>query len=291
MRLLRYFYMGKIKERWRGYRDWQEQSFSVAPMSDEEHRCVTCATEFRGNFCPRCGQSSKIQPRMSFWKTFLLFLDIWGIGNRSMFRTLRDLLLRPGFLIRDYIRGHRSAYFPPFKLLFILTTLSILVGHGWNLGNEIYNREGHFDDEFISQRAGGEKGIESFYYAFNDIIDFQNANPALFQLGFMLYSSFFFFWLFRKTKSLGKLNFHEFFISMVYMLDMLTIYNILMKFLGMSSDAILLANALYIIPLKQLSGYGWIKTSWRFVCSVVGAIIAFILLLFIILSGLYFYFN
>jgi hypothetical protein len=25
------------------------------------------------------------------------------MGNRGMFRTLRDLILRPGYLIRDYI--------------------------------------------------------------------------------------------------------------------------------------------------------------------------------------------
>lgn len=283
--------MEKIKDRWNRYKEWQDQPFSVAPMSEEEHECVTCATAFRGNFCPRCGQSAKIQPRMSFWKTFLLFIDVWGIGNRGMFRTLRDLLFRPGYLIRDYIRGHRSAYFPPFKLLFLLTTLSILVGHGWNLGNEIYTRESHFDEAFIAQRAEGDKGVESFYHAFNEIIDFQNNSPALFQLGFMLYSSIFFYWFFRKTRFFGKLNFHEFFISMVYMLDMLTIYTIALRFLGLSSDVILLANVLYIIPLKQLTGYGWFKTSRRFICSVMCAALAFIMLLILILSILHLYFG
>ena len=53
-----------------------------------------------------------------------LFLDVWGMGNRGMFRTLRDLILRPGYLIRDYISGMQMAYFPPFKLLFLLTALS-----------------------------------------------------------------------------------------------------------------------------------------------------------------------
>lgn len=283
--------MINIRERWKRYNQWQEESYKVAPLSDEDHQCVTCATEYRGNFCPRCGQSAKIQPRMSFWKTFLLFLDVWGMGNRGMFRTLRDLLFRPGYLIRDYIRGHRSAYFPPFKLLFLLTTLSILVSHGWNLGNENYERAGHFEDEFIAKRSEGDKGVETFYHAFNKVIDFQNNSPALFQLGFMLYSSFFLFWLFRKTKPLGKLNFHEFFISMVYMLDMLTIYTILMRFVGLPSDIIFLANVLYIIPLKQLTGYGWIKSSLRFVSAVFLAAMTFIILLIFILASFQFYFN
>ena len=48
--------------------------------------------------------------RFSFKKALLLFLDVWGIGNRSMFRSLRDLMFRPGYMIRGYLRGMQSAY-------------------------------------------------------------------------------------------------------------------------------------------------------------------------------------
>jgi hypothetical protein len=47
--------------------------------------------------------------RFSFKKAALLFLDVWGVGNRSMFRSIRDLMLRPGFVIRDYLSGMQSA--------------------------------------------------------------------------------------------------------------------------------------------------------------------------------------
>ncbi len=47
---------------------------------------------------PPCGQSARIG-RYSFRKAALLFLDVWGLGNRGLFRTLRDLLLRPGYMI------------------------------------------------------------------------------------------------------------------------------------------------------------------------------------------------
>ena len=58
------------------------------------------------------------------------------MGNRGMFRTLRDLILRPGYLIRDYISGMQMAYFPPFKLLFLLTALLLVVDSGVNLKGE-----------------------------------------------------------------------------------------------------------------------------------------------------------
>ena len=51
-----------------------------------------------------------------------------------MFRTIRDLMLRPGYMIRDYLSGMQSAYFPPFKMFFLLMAFSLLVEHGIDLG-------------------------------------------------------------------------------------------------------------------------------------------------------------
>ena len=53
------------------------------------------------------------------------FLDIWGLGNRPMFRTLRELFWRPGYMVRDYLNGHRQFYFPPFKLLAVVIVFLI----------------------------------------------------------------------------------------------------------------------------------------------------------------------
>ena len=124
--------MIKQKEKYRQFKKWQHQPHQVAPLSEEMHECATCGTHFEGNYCPRCGQSAQIG-RYSFKKAFLLFLDVWGVGNRGMFRSIRDLLLRPGYMIRDYLRGMQMAYFPPFKMLFLLCTLSILVNSGMNI--------------------------------------------------------------------------------------------------------------------------------------------------------------
>ena len=65
-----------------------------------------------------------------------MFLDVWGLGNRGMFRTIRDLILRPGYMIRDYLQGMQMAYFPPFKMFFLLITLALLVQSGMNIKQE-----------------------------------------------------------------------------------------------------------------------------------------------------------
>ncbi len=117
----------------RAFRMWQRRPYEVAPLKDERHVCSSCKTEFTGNYCPRCGQAAEVG-RFSFKKTLMLFLDVWAIGNRSMLRTLRDLMLRPGYMIRDYLSGMRSAYFPPFKMFFLLAAFSLIVEYGFDLG-------------------------------------------------------------------------------------------------------------------------------------------------------------
>ena len=121
-----------LKEKYRVFKEWQQRPYQVAPLTQEEHTCATCGTSYQGNYCPRCGQSSRIG-RYSVKTAFLLFLDVWGLGNRGMFRSIRDLLLRPGYMIRDYLGGMQMAYFPPFKMFFLLATLSILVNGGLNI--------------------------------------------------------------------------------------------------------------------------------------------------------------
>ena len=122
----------ELKHRWKVFSRWQRLPHRVKPLSTAEHDCPTCHTHYQGNFCPRCGQSAAVG-RYSFKKAFLLFLDVWGMGNRGMYHTLRDLMLRPGYMVRDYLMGMQMAYFPPFKMLFLLTTLSIIVANGLNI--------------------------------------------------------------------------------------------------------------------------------------------------------------
>ena len=139
--------------------EWQKVPHRVKPMTKDEHVCPTCARQYVGNYCPQCGQSSKIG-RYSFKNAFLLFIDVWGLGNRGMFRALRDLFLRPGYMIRDYLRGMQMAYFPPFKMFFLIFTLSLLVDSGLNIQgvNRIEHEEhdsyvevSSFDDEQSSK--------------------------------------------------------------------------------------------------------------------------------------------
>ena len=272
-------WLRRLRERWREFRQWQERPYEVAPMSDEQHECCTCHTVYTGNFCPRCGQSARIR-RYSFIVAFLNFLDVWGLGNRGMFRTIRDLVLRPGYMIRDYLKGMQMAYFPPFKMFFLLTTLSILVTHGFNIhgktfGDEIVEPLPHeivvdSPDALPELEAAptdpNSERVEVVIHKYSDFIDsfstkfndFQKRFPSLFALFGLMLLACPFYLFFRRCPNIPDLRFSEFFIALVYIDNMYTLFTIVTDFFCLNDlDGILLLSML--IPLKQLTGYRWWK--------------------------------
>lgn len=268
--------VNRIKESLNRFREWQKSPRSVAPLSDEQQVCLNCETEFRGNYCPRCGQSAKVKDKMSLWKTFLLFIDVWGIGNRGMFHTLRDLLLRPGYMICDYLRGKRFAYFPPFKLLFLLTTLSLLTDSGFNIFHTNYTHSLYID--LFEPQSSTDTIVNRFFGLWNKFSELQEGYPALFRLGIMSITCGFYFMWFGKSKIIGKLSYHEFFIAMVYMVNMANIYSIVFRFFGAPEWLVVIPTLFYLFPLHQMSGYGWWSTIGRFALTwlMIGLFFVFI---------------
>ena len=107
--------------------DRRQQQWTVHRVADNTaHVCINCGKDFTGRFCPQCGQASHWS-RFSWKQAILNLLDVWGLGNRPIFRTIRDLFWRPGYMARDYLNGHRQNYFPPFKLLAVTIVLLVSV--------------------------------------------------------------------------------------------------------------------------------------------------------------------
>ena len=92
----------------------------------QSHHCMSCGENYKGNYCPRCGQS---QDSHRFTMSNLLhnvvsdFTDI----ESGFLHTIIELFWRPGYMIRDYISGKRAHYFRPFKLFFIICAISAIL--------------------------------------------------------------------------------------------------------------------------------------------------------------------
>lgn len=286
--------MEQIKEKYERFKEWQIKPYEVAQLTAEKHECATCHTEFHGNYCPRCGQKSTIG-RYSFKTAFLTFLDVWGLGNRGMFRTIRDLLLRPGYMIRDYLSGMQMAYFPPFKMFFLVITLSVLVDSGLNIKmtNTLNNTFTTTTKEDVSKEPDqalndndSKKKLElKILDKIDKCVSWLDNNQTIVQFLLLLVLSGPMYLLFRKNKKIPDIRYSELFIAMVYITNMMTIINIIGGFFLPGNASVKhLAYALSIIPLTQLFGYSYLKTLFKVVASFAILISAGALLLIIVVS-------
>lgn len=93
---------------------------------NEEVICKNCETQFRGNFCPECGQSVKdFDKPFSF--IFYNFVGDFFAFDTRFFRTFGALLVKPGFLTKEYFEGKRIRYTPPFRIFIFASFILFLL--------------------------------------------------------------------------------------------------------------------------------------------------------------------
>tara|TARA_R110001583_G_scaffold1342_2_gene11031 strand:- start:26054 stop:27052 length:999 start_codon:yes stop_codon:yes gene_type:complete len=88
--------------------------------------CPNCEHEIDGKFCQNCGQSAKDFHRPFFSILFESLSDALSFDNR-LFHTLSPLLLKPGYLTKEFMKGRRARYTPPFRLYLFLTFFAFLL--------------------------------------------------------------------------------------------------------------------------------------------------------------------
>ena len=118
--------MMKLKQLFARFRDWQRNPFHFKPMVRQSHKCLSCGHEYEGNFCPNCGQKADTV-RLSWRSVFAKMFDVWDVEKNSLPTTLLHLLLRPGYMICDYLDGRRRPYYSPVMLVFILAVVDAII--------------------------------------------------------------------------------------------------------------------------------------------------------------------
>lgn len=88
--------------------------------------CSNCDHPVDGKFCTNCGQSAKDFHRPFFSVVSESLGDALSVDNRLL-HTLVPLFLRPGYLTKEFMRGRRARYTPPFRLYLFLTFFAFLL--------------------------------------------------------------------------------------------------------------------------------------------------------------------
>ncbi|MGM9706888.1 MAG: DUF3667 domain-containing protein [Prevotella sp.] len=263
--------------------------------------CANCHTEFSGNYCPECGQSAKTC-RFTVKNALLSTLEVWGMGNRSLPRTLFCLFTRPGQMIGDYLDGHRVPYFPPVKMLFVLCIFFAVVS-SWRGGGETVAGGkadvgevdvGEVDVEDViagelerdSTHSSGEYrevmsrplfSVGSWHPTIRDLkhelesfYRWMEAHKAVELLSLHSFFMLMVWWLFRKSPVRPRSTLAENFYIQVYISGQLMALSVLwMLFFGndRAGDIFyplppLLLLAVLVWDFRYLFGYGWRRTLW-----------------------------
>lgn len=95
---------------------------SGSSVPEPATQCLNCGSALSGRFCADCGQKAQSlrQPLRAFAAESIS--EYWGLDGR-LWRSARDLLLRPGTLTVDFIEGRRTTALRPFRLYLTATLL------------------------------------------------------------------------------------------------------------------------------------------------------------------------
>lgn len=92
--------------------------------------CANCGRVIDGSaqkFCPACGQATPMH-RIDWHFLAHEFEHSVLHMDRGILYSLKELMLRPGHLMRDYLEGRRARQAKPFLLLMVVAAAVVLLG-------------------------------------------------------------------------------------------------------------------------------------------------------------------
>lgn len=92
----------------------------------KEKNCLNCGTTVIGRFCHVCGQEN-LEPKETVWQLVTHFFNDITHFDGKFFQTLKILLLRPGFLSKEYINGRRASYLNPVRMYVFTSAIFFLL--------------------------------------------------------------------------------------------------------------------------------------------------------------------
>ena len=92
----------------------------------KEKECLNCNALIYGRFCHICGQENVI-PKETFLHLLHHFIEDVTHFDGKFFDTLKYLLLQPGFLSYEYMRGRRLSYLNPIRMYVFTSAIFFLI--------------------------------------------------------------------------------------------------------------------------------------------------------------------
>ncbi len=89
----------------------------------EDKTCLNCNHVVEHRFCPNCGQLNS-ETRKTFHQLFVHFFEDLTHYEHSFWKTIRNLLLKPAALTKEYLSGKRMSYLAPVRLYIFISLVT-----------------------------------------------------------------------------------------------------------------------------------------------------------------------
>ena len=90
--------------------------------------CKNCGQRFDGTFCNYCGQKSSVRRIDSTYIIDEVNNNLFQI-NRGLFYTIKELTVRPGNSINEFLDGKRKQHVKPLSYVLLTSALYVLTTH------------------------------------------------------------------------------------------------------------------------------------------------------------------
>lgn len=234
-----------LRRHYRRFRAWQIRPRRYTDKGMGHHRCNNCGHKFTGNYCPVCGQKAT-WGRITWGAVRDNVMLLWGMESHSMPYTLFQLMLRPGYLIREYLSGQRQVSYPPVKMLFIVAVIFGII------------RQLTGDDSSITN--ANLEGLKAESVLLYTVINWLVENPGWFILTMTSFFSIPTWIIFRFALRYPHHTFPESVFIQVFLSSLLLICIFLTK---ISNVFYLLIPFYYYLTYRQLFGYRPWGSLWR----------------------------
>ena len=84
--------------------------------------CLNCGNTVGERYCTHCGQEN-LEPKETVGHLVRHFFEDITHFDGKFFTTLKDLIVRPGFLTREYVAGRRVAYLNPIRMYIFISAI------------------------------------------------------------------------------------------------------------------------------------------------------------------------
>lgn len=95
-----------------------------------QKNCLNCNAEVNGRFCQVCGQEN-VEINETFGSLLKHFVfDLFHFDGK-FWLSLKYMILKPGFLAKEYMLGKRVSYFHPIRMYIFVSTVFFLIFFGF----------------------------------------------------------------------------------------------------------------------------------------------------------------